>query len=83
MHLGKKNKQVLKIFIRLTIKIVFSTRFFVTFHKLLHLGIKNKHVYFVLHSIFRNFAPKARTYFVSAKKGMNSFVLLSTFRNFK
>ena len=52
----EKNKQVLKIFIRLTIKIVFSTRFFVTFHKLLHLGIKNKQVFFVLLSILRNFA---------------------------
>ena len=32
------------------------SRFYVTFHKLLHLGIKNKQVFFVLLSILRNFA---------------------------
>ena len=36
--------------------ILSSTRFFVTLDKLLHLGIKNEQVNFVLHSIFRNFA---------------------------
>ena len=37
---------------------MFSARFSVTLDKLLHLGIKNEQVHFVLRSIFRNFVPK-------------------------
>ena len=36
--------------------ILFSSRLFVTLDKLLHLGIKNERVHFVLLSIIRNFA---------------------------
>ena len=36
--------------------VLFCSRFYVTFNKLLHLGIKNKQVCFVLLSILRNFA---------------------------
>ena len=66
---------------------MFCTRFFVTFRhkdkKLLTLGIKNKPVYFVLHSFFVTLAL-CRIYFVSEMKIKASFnfVFLSTFRNF-
>ena len=40
--------------------ILFCPRFYVTLDNLLHLGIKNKQVYFVLSSILRNFAGSKR-----------------------